>query len=535
MDSLTKSRDSIVATPQKIAPFPSRQIFSISAFLFLTLISYRSFSQSLLLDQSFENSTAPNWVLQGSAELTSGTIDPNGAGWLRLTPTSKFTTGFAYLNQAVPFGFGIDIKIQYQTWGGTGTSGADGIALDLFNGTVLAPTAGAFGGSLGYAQELSGKTLLPGLTGGIAGIGLDEHGNFANPSENRVGGPGREPNSITIRGPGDGTGNATNAIGAPNYGFLDSINSPFTIQTGLGATTRPTGAANVRTAQFIIGTNEVSEGLVPVTVILSDGTSSDTVINQFNIYNSLVQFYGSAANIPSTFKIGFTSSTGALNNIHEIRGLFITTLQTAPGFSPIDAGSGIEDFVALGTAAWETGTNWNSGVAPALNDDVYVDNGGNALLTSSASVMRLDVAAGSNGASGGVTIQGLGGNLAVTTDVSVGANGSATLSVTGGGTLTDSNGIIGELVGSVGTATIAGTGSTWVSTGNLAVGQSGMGTLTIQTGGTVSAGSITLGSNAGSTGTLNISAGGLLRVGGTNGLAAGAGTAVLNFAGVHSK
>jgi Bacterial lectin len=223
---------SVFSVLKELFPDRSNRILFVPAFLFLALFPADGFGQSLLVDESFGNSTAPGWVLQGSAQLTSGTVDPNGAGWLRLTPASNSTEGFAYLNQAVPLSSGIDIKVQYQTWGKTGTVGADGLALDLFSGAITTPTAGAFGGSLGYAQGLNGATPTPGLTGGIVGIGIDENGNFANPTENRVGGPGPEPNSITIRGPGNGSG-ATNTAGtAPNYGFLDTATSPFPIPNG---------------------------------------------------------------------------------------------------------------------------------------------------------------------------------------------------------------------------------------------------------------------------------------------------------------
>jgi len=76
------------------APGASRPLFVAAAFLFLAFFPQSDLGQSLLLDESFENSTAPGWVFQGSVKLTNGNADPSGAGWLRLTPT-----GFAYLNQ----------------------------------------------------------------------------------------------------------------------------------------------------------------------------------------------------------------------------------------------------------------------------------------------------------------------------------------------------------------------------------------------------------------------------------------------------
>ena len=156
--------------------------------------------------------------------MTSGAGDPAGQGWLELSPNpvANNKTGFAYLNTVVPLGSGVDIKLQYQTWGRAVTQGADGFALDLFhNTTVNPPTAGGYGGSLGYAQELNGANLVTGLTGGIVGIGIDEKGNFANPTMNRVGGPGKTI-GVTLRGPGSGSGATVGT--APNYGFLQYRN-----------------------------------------------------------------------------------------------------------------------------------------------------------------------------------------------------------------------------------------------------------------------------------------------------------------------
>ena len=517
-----------------------RGVLCTVSFLSLVLFSH-GFGQSLLVDTTFQDSSATGWNFpdtgNGQAKLTSGVGDPAGQGWLELTPNpvAHNRTGFAYLNTVVPLGSGVDIKLQYQTWGRAVTQGADGFALDLFHNTTgNPPTAGGYGGSLGYAQELNGVNLVPGLTGGILGVGIDEKGNFAAPSMNRVGGPGNRV-GVTLRGPGSGSGSTVGT--APNYGFLGTatVNPAFSIQTGpVGATTRPTGAANLRFAEFRIDTTELADGLLPVTITLTNGSGSTPQVIQFDIYSQLVAFYGTAGAIPTTFQIGFTSSTGAQDNVHDIRNVTVTSLLSVPGTSDVDAGAPIVDFVATGPGATETGSNWSFGAAPVSGDDVFVSNGGTAMLSSAATVMRLDLAALSNSATGTFTVQGGTGSLTVTTDVTVGEDGTGTLNVgsTGSGIVADTNGIIGEFAGSNGTATVSGTGSTWSNSGDLNIGQTGTGTLNIQTGGTVSAGGVvTIARDAGSVGTLNLLTGGILQVGGTNGLASGAGTANFNFGG----
>ncbi|MBJ6903560.1 hypothetical protein, partial [Vibrio cholerae] len=93
----------------------------------------------------------------------------------------------------------VQVELDYYAWANFTGNGADGVSL-IFSDATVTPRTGGFGGSLGYAQRTDTNPNTPGFAGGWLGIGLDEWGNFANPTEGRVGGVGFRPQSITVRG-----------------------------------------------------------------------------------------------------------------------------------------------------------------------------------------------------------------------------------------------------------------------------------------------------------------------------------------------
>ncbi|MDF4535511.1 MSHA biogenesis protein MshQ, partial [Vibrio parahaemolyticus] len=93
----------------------------------------------------------------------------------------------------------VQVELDYYAWANLTGNGADGVSL-IFSDATVTPRTGGFGGSLGYAQRTDTNPNTPGFAGGWLGIGLDEWGNFANPTEGRVGGVGFRPQSITVRG-----------------------------------------------------------------------------------------------------------------------------------------------------------------------------------------------------------------------------------------------------------------------------------------------------------------------------------------------
>ncbi len=297
------------------------------------------------------NSTAPGWVLGGNGftpTLTSGGLDAAGDGWLRLTDNANNRATYAYYDTAVTSANRtIFTSFDFAHYNGTG---ADGMTFFLFDGAVEF-SAGAFGGSMGYAQKTlagGGEVNKEGLAGGYLAISLDDFGNFSNGTEGRIGGIGQNPNSIAVRGPGSGY---------EGYEFIaatgDGINAALTQQLDFpGMTSRPdqTGADYRHAEILITPTNQL-------TVWLQFGAES--------LLQKVLEVDLSGYLRPETLKFGFTSGTGGLNEIHELRALTVATLVANLWDNNGNGGT---------PGAWATANNWDPDFLPAVNADILFDN-----------------------------------------------------------------------------------------------------------------------------------------------------------------
>ena len=107
------------------------------------------------------------------------------------------------------------------------------------------------------------------------------------------------------------------------------------------------------------------------------------------------------------------------------------------------------------------------------------------------------------GATGTATVDGT-GSAWTTSNLYVGNDGTGAPTITNGGKVSNVFGCLGYQAGATGTATVDGTSSTWTNSnsaiGGLSVGYSGTGTLTITNGGKVSSSDGNLGHSVGSAG-----------------------------------
>lgn len=249
---------SVLSTLIAHLTFCYTKIAQLFGKLTIALIFFLWYSEALAqftITENFKGSTTgSNIVLGGSpnpAKLTSGIEDPVGAGWLRLNRSGTNQRGYAYVNTPFPSTLGVFIDFEYKTWRSSADAtynGADGIGVFLFDAAANF-SIGGYGGSLGYAPN--SPSTPTGLAGGYMGIGLDEYGNFSNPSDGgKVGGPGLRPNSVALRGP------TTNILATTNPYLagiqLSSSTTADEIDYNTVTTTRPTDAQFYRRVQIEI-------------------------------------------------------------------------------------------------------------------------------------------------------------------------------------------------------------------------------------------------------------------------------------------
>ncbi|WP_259652237.1 pilus assembly protein [Variovorax sp. UMC13] len=298
--------------------------------------------------------------------------DPVGQGALRLTngDTGKNTngndqTGAIYSKFDFPSNQGLEVTFQTATYGGNAytnhrgqLSGADGIAFFLVNADQVTAvdqntSIGAFGGSLGYSCANT-KGTNNGLLGAYIGLGIDEFGNFSNPGDNTVSGPGQGAGRVTLRGAGNITWDWLNQ-NYSNYYPSSLSNSDrqaavgntcrtgklwnYTLRDILGRLAPAMTSTNVMTYPYIAhsdlpsgstlysqeavsnptrgaatpityGLKITQDGLLSLSYSINGGTTTPVITNQL--------ITASNGPLPSKFRFGFSSGTGGGSNVHEI-------------------------------------------------------------------------------------------------------------------------------------------------------------------------------------------------------------------------
>lgn len=259
-----------------------------------------------------------NWVLSSSD--STGILPSIVSNRLRLTNNTGNNAKSATVSAIFPAA-GNYFSIDFRLYAYAG-SGADGVAVTLSDYAIPA-VAGAYGGSLGYAQRCG----VNGFAGGWLGVGIDEYGNFRNDEECRGDGgspTGRTLDSVAVRGSGAGL-----------TGYLLHAQSG-SLAPGVDQATDGPGH------RYQIIVNHSNDVNAWTTVQRDVGSGYVTIIPQYD-----ARVMPGQAAVPSNWKISFTGSTGGSTNFHEIDDMRICATYvwppnggTASGFSAIDEAYG---------------------------------------------------------------------------------------------------------------------------------------------------------------------------------------------------
>jgi type IV pilus assembly protein PilY1 len=296
--------------------------------------------------------------------------DPPGKGALRFT--NWYGQAGSIISSGTPFPSGAGLQVIFKTVtylgnsGGGGHDGADGIGFFLMDGAFSPYDTGAFGGSLGYtcSNQNNDSNVRPvdgtrrgfdGLAHGYLGLGMDEYGNFLNQGDNTATGWGYLPGRIGLRGAG--------SIAWAQLNALDPVKYPSTLTDVAPDYQRSSAVQNTCRSGFLWDYSNLSAPVQTTTPILDypavpgGYTILNTVLPGQNIANeaattrsaatpitynlkitqngllSLYISYGGGTYLPvitgqsitalgetepTSFRFGFTGSTGGSRNIHEI-------------------------------------------------------------------------------------------------------------------------------------------------------------------------------------------------------------------------
>lgn len=256
---------------------------------------------------------------------------------------------------------------------GLGSYGADGMVAVLYDSAVGPnPVPGAYGGSMGYAQGHS----RDGFQGGWLGLGLDEYGNFANPNEGRVGGPGFRTNAAVIRGDGSGMS---------GYNFLAIAHPISPTIAPLVNFTNPARLPGYK-YKMTVDARDSAHLFIRLERDINDGNGFQTIINQFDA--KLPEY--SQSSTPDYVRFALTAGTGGGCNAHEIDNLVVRG--NCSVYTPSLAGAFriTEDSSTASWASKWVKTNLTTKVAPLSNRYCVLagtnQNDSASPLTSSVSV-----------------------------------------------------------------------------------------------------------------------------------------------------
>ncbi|QAY70989.1 DUF7507 domain-containing protein [Xylanimonas protaetiae] len=305
-------------------------------------------------------------LLQADARRDAPKPSEADEGFLQLTDSNHDKVGGVLYNSPLPTRGGLDITFEMYQFNST-TRGqyarghrdapaADGIGFFITDGTEdkQLTEPGAYGGSLGYAQKYDqwNGTWTPGVSNGYLGIGFDVLGNYIQDDTECRGSTGMKwrctfapgasrspagtewgqnvPNTITLRGPGNGFNGyeyLTSTVVLDGDGVARTSSLGSSLLRGPSVLDEPWRtlperlASSKRLVRIIVSPE--ANPLVRV-FIAFDGAESTLAASTPLLSHRMTQA------MPEYFKFGFTGSTGDFTDVHLIRMLEVTTLVNPP-------------------------------------------------------------------------------------------------------------------------------------------------------------------------------------------------------------
>jgi hypothetical protein len=278
-----------------------------------------------------------------------GASDPAGGGALRLTAAAGSQTGYLLYNHALPTKAGLDIDFDSYQWGG---NGADGIAFFLSDGAYDLSSVGASGGSLGYSNSLAGSGQgQQGVPHGLIGVALDTYGNYSAESNNTSCNTpstwtSQTPNEVAVRGPG------VQKAGAWNDGYC-LLGKAVQVSGSLDKTSATSRGQAARHVRVVVDPPTATTPMVSVYM----GAMGDTTTpaDQLPLITQVPEPAQLLA--ATTFKFGWSASTGGSTDYHEINTLKVGTVNPiTPSLAEATSDPAAVDAGATSTATFATST-----------------------------------------------------------------------------------------------------------------------------------------------------------------------------------
>jgi T5SS/PEP-CTERM-associated repeat protein len=403
---------------------------------------------------------------------TGGSVTVSGTTYLGSTGTAP-GTGTITLNGGTFTAHGITASAGSGVVFNAGTFILNGGAYTPASGTLALVGATASDNAtlkftnsatmnLSGALSVGGSAVAAGPGTGLLSVESGSTVTFAGSTTLWTGG------TLNVAGGTFKTASVVQAGGTLNFtsGGLYLTGSNFTLGNAglLGPTLTLASGAGNRNTLSVSGTTTLDPGS---SLTINGGSFSTGKLA--NNGGAISFGTGSFSITNDNFTIGAASPVGATLDLTAGRSLSVSGVVT------IDAGASL----TLNGGSFSASSLVNNGTFNFISGTL---GGSSDLIIDPGQLLGANLALGA------------GRNLTGSQGLLVGKTGTATMTVTGGGTATSARGYIGQLAGSSGTVSITGSGSKWTLSSTLAVGGSdsaagGAASLTVSSGGKVSAAS----------------------------------------------